>query len=190
MNEAITTIPARQGKAAYADTGQRIKVINTLGNQVVDTWAFLASDLREQLSMEHSRSATYRILFKPGDSLVSNRFRSMLSIEDDTSPGIHDTLHAACSAASYRFYGHDQSHPNCEDNLREVMLTRDLELDAIPCPWNLFEHALVAADGSLSDETSAARPGETCWCQALRCLAACAAPSAGHGANLGARDVP
>ncbi|MBS37414.1 MAG: aminomethyltransferase [Thiotrichales bacterium] len=172
MTSATNRIEISAGAAVAVDVaaGQCIRVVNSFGGQVVDTWAFLASDLREQLSMEHSRSATYRILFKPGDSLVSNRFRAMLRIEADTSPGIHDTLHAACSAASYRFYGHDQTHPNCEDNLRGVMLTRDLELDAIPCPWNLFEHALVAADGSLSDETSAARPGDYVEIRALEPL--------------------
>ena len=40
MSASIITIPARSGKAAYAEAGQRIKVINTHGQQVVDTWAF------------------------------------------------------------------------------------------------------------------------------------------------------
>ncbi|MBT7646458.1 MAG: DUF1989 domain-containing protein, partial [Rhodospirillaceae bacterium] len=32
--------------------------------------------------------------------------------------------------------------------------------DSIPCPWNLFEHAVVQADGSLLDEPSAAAAGD------------------------------
>jgi len=127
---------------------------------VVDTWAFAAVDAAECLSMEHSRSATYRILFRPGDTLVTNLFRPILTIVADTSPGIHDTLHAACSAEGNVFYGVAQSHPNCEDNLKAVMAERGVRLSRIPCPWNLFEHAPVAADGSLSDEPSAAKAGD------------------------------
>ncbi len=37
-------IPARRGKAAQLQRGQVVKVINTTGQQVVDTWAFNAGD--------------------------------------------------------------------------------------------------------------------------------------------------
>ena len=47
MSASIITIPARSGKAAYAEAGQRIKVINTHGQQVVDTWAFRRDNLKE-----------------------------------------------------------------------------------------------------------------------------------------------
>ena len=38
--------------AARVAKGQRIKVINTHGSQVVDTWAFSAGDVTEWMSME------------------------------------------------------------------------------------------------------------------------------------------
>ncbi len=41
----LVTIPARSGKAARASAGQRIKVVNSHGTQVVDAWAFNALDL-------------------------------------------------------------------------------------------------------------------------------------------------
>jgi uncharacterized protein len=153
-------IPAKSARSVELAQGARFRVVNTHGRQVVDTWAFATGEPAEYLSMEHSRSATYRILFRPGDTLVTNRFRPILTIEADTSPGIHDTLHAACSAEGNAFYGAAATHPNCEDNLKAAMAERDVRLRTIPCPWNLFEHAPVAADGSLRDEPSAARPGD------------------------------
>ena len=36
----MDTIPARRGKATYLKQGQSIRIINTHGEQVVDTWAF------------------------------------------------------------------------------------------------------------------------------------------------------
>jgi uncharacterized protein len=153
-------IPAKSARSVELAKGAVVRIVNTEGHQVVDTWAFVAADPAECLSMEHSRSATYRILFRPGDTLVTNRFRPILTILADTSPGIHDTLHAACSAGSNLFYGASATHPNCEENLQQAMLERGVELDRIPCPWNLYEHAPVAPDGALSDKPSAARAGD------------------------------
>jgi len=94
-------IPARRGKAVRLSKGQRIKVINTKGQQVVDTWAFNAEDLHEFMSMEHSRVAIDRIIPGVGDALVTNRRRPILTLVEDTSGGIHDTLFAACDRWRY-----------------------------------------------------------------------------------------
>ena len=51
----LVTIPARHGKAAAAKAGQMIRLINTHGYQIVDTWAFNAHDVNEFMSMEHCR---------------------------------------------------------------------------------------------------------------------------------------
>ena len=140
--------------------GHSCRVVNTWGGQVVDTWAFVFDDYDEYLSMEHSRSANYKLLFTPGDHIYSNRFRSLLRLAADTSPGIHDTLHAACSKGSNHFYGAAQESPNCQDNLVQQMKQQCFDLKHIPCPWNLFEHALVATDLSLADEPSTAKAGD------------------------------
>lgn len=60
----LVTIPARQGKALHLKKGQFIRVINTHGSQVVDTWAFKEDDLNELMSMEHTRSAILCLLPK------------------------------------------------------------------------------------------------------------------------------
>lgn len=156
----LVPIPPGEARGVTVEAGGIVRIANTEGHQVVDTWAFCTADPREFLSMEHSRSATYRILFKPGDTLVSNRFRPMLTILADTSPGIHDTLHAACSAENNRFFGMTSTRPNCEDNLKGVMADRGVCLGPIPCPWNLFEHAIVRPDGSLMDEPASATAGD------------------------------
>ena len=72
------TIPARKGKAAHLAKGQSVKVINTLGEQVVDAWAFNADDLGEFMSMEHTRVALVAIVPEVGDALVTNQRRAIL----------------------------------------------------------------------------------------------------------------
>ena len=154
-------LPPGEGRAVRVVADGRVRIVNSEGGQVVDTWAFSAADPTEHLSMEHSRSALYSLLFRPGDVLVSNRFRPILEVAGDTSPGIHDTLHAACSRESYRFYGVEPPAMACEDNLRAVLAGEGLSWPgSIPCPWNLFEHAPVVGGMKLVDEPSAARAGD------------------------------
>src|SRR5260221_235467 len=89
------TIPARKGKAAFVAKGQIIRVINTHGQQVVDTWAFNRADLSEFMSMEHSRAGLLKIIPAPGDTMLSNHRRPIVTFVEDNSGGIHDTLMAA-----------------------------------------------------------------------------------------------
>ena len=144
------TIPARKGKAAFVGMGQRIKVINTHGQQVVDTWAFNRADLKEFMSMEHSRTALANIMAKDGESMVTNQRRPILTVLEDTSSGIHDTLMAACDRYRYELLGCTEYHDNCTDNLAAAMAELGLTPPETPSPWNLFMNIPVAADGSLS----------------------------------------
>lgn len=153
-------VPAKGARALRVAAGRRVRVVNSEGGQVVDTWAFRASDPGEHLSMAHSRSATYRIFFRVGDVLVTNRFRPIVRITEDTSPGRHDTLHAACSAEGNRFFGVPSPTPNCEDNLRAALGAQGVSDAPVPCPWNLYEHADPGAEGELVDRPASAAAGD------------------------------
>ena len=141
-------------------TNQLFRVVNTFGGQVVDTRAFDVEDANRYLSMEHSRSALYKLHFQVSDTLVDNHFQPMLEIMDDTSPGVHDTLHAACSPGSYQHYMGHPSHPNCQDNLLQQLADHGIFRQSIPCPWNLFESAKVGNGMELKDDSSPAKPGD------------------------------
>src|SRR5713101_1787878 len=131
-------IPARRGKAVRVRKGQRIKVINSKGQQVVDTWAFNADDMQEFMSMEHSRVAIGRIIPGIGDALVTNRRRPILTLTADTSGGIHDTLFAACDRWRYELLGCTGYHDNCTDNLAAALAELGLAPPETPSPLNLF----------------------------------------------------
>src|SRR5436305_7631016 len=92
----LVEIPARKGKAARVRRGETVRVINTKGQHVVDSWAFSAEDLRECMSMEHSRVSIGGIIPKIGSVFVTNKRRPILTVVEGTSGGIHDTLIAAC----------------------------------------------------------------------------------------------
>lgn len=167
---SLITIPARRGKAVVLDAGQRVRVVNTHGQQVVDTWAFtrpsLAGDDEPELmspefmSMEHTRTALGRLMAQVGDSMVSNRRRPILTLLEDTSPGIHDTLLAACDRYRYALLGCSGYHDNCTDNLAAAMAELGFDPPETPSPWNLFMNIPVGAGGSLSFQAPVSKPGD------------------------------
>ena len=157
---SLIAIPARRGKAAHVNAGQSVKVINTHGRQVVDTWAFRRDDLTEFMSMEHSRTALARIMPEVGQSMVTNRRRPILTLVDDTSGGIHDTLLAACDRYRYELLGCNEYHDNCTDNLAAALAELGLTPPEMPSPWNLFMNIPVSTDGSVGFEPPVCQPGD------------------------------
>lgn len=155
----MTSIPARSGKAVRLRAGQRVRVINTHGQQVVDTWAFSAVDLGEFMSMEHARVAMGHIIPMIGDSLVTNRRRPILQIVEDTSGGIHDTLIAACDRWRYEQLGCPTYHDNCTDNLAAAMRELGLVAPETPSPLNLFMNIPVREGGRIEFLPPVSRPG-------------------------------
>ena len=156
----IVRIPARRGRAVGLARGQSIRIVNTHGQQVVDTWAFAADNPREFMSMEHLRAAIGRIVPRAGDALVTNRRRPILAFVEDTSPGIHDTLIAACDSYRYAQLGCGGYHDNCTDNLHEAMRALGLAAPECPCPLNLWMNIPVSADGRTDWGVPASKPGD------------------------------
>ena len=157
---SLITIPARRGKTAFVAEGQHVRVVNTHGQQVVDTWAFRRDDLAEFMSMEHSRTAIGRTMPTLGQSMVTNRRRPILTLAEDTSGGIHDTLLAACDRYRYELLGCTDYHDNCTDNLAAALAELGLTPPETPSPWNLFMNIPVGLEGSLSFEPPISSPGD------------------------------
>ncbi|HML10074.1 MAG TPA: urea carboxylase-associated family protein [Stellaceae bacterium] len=143
-------IPARRGIATPLAAGQGVRVVNTFGQQVVDTWAFCRGDMHEFMSMEHTRIFIGRIIPQVGDALVTNHRRPILTLTEDTSGGIHDTLVAACDRWRYELLGAQGHHDNCTDNLAAALAALGLAPPETPSPLNLFMNIPVI-DGNRID---------------------------------------
>jgi uncharacterized protein len=152
-------IPARKGKAARLGRGAAVRVINTKGQQVVDFWAFTAADLSEFMSMEHSRVALGHIIPAQGDTLVTNRRRPILTLVEDTSGGVHDTLFAACDRWRYELLGHAGYHDNCTDNLAAALAELGLRAPEVPAPLNLFMNIPVIDGNRVEVRPPVSTPG-------------------------------
>jgi uncharacterized protein len=153
-------LPARHGTAIPLRVGEQLRITNLQGGQVVDAWAFAGVGLSEYMSMEHTRVALTRLVPQVGDGLYSSRRRPLLTLLADTSPGVHDTLMAACDRERYRQLGGDDHHANCADNFRRALAARGVQADRVPAPLNLFMNIRWREDGSLEFLPSPARAGD------------------------------
>jgi len=145
----------------------RDSIINTHGTQVCDTWAFNAADMSEFLSMEHMRQVINRIRPKVGDSLATNHRRPIMTLEADSSPGVHDTFLAACDLWRYRNLGVAGYHDNCADNLRMAMKAIGLRVAEVPSPLNLWMNIPIRDDLSVGWEPPVSKPGDSVTLRAV-----------------------
>lgn len=131
-------------------------------------WNQLQSDAppMEYMSMTHTRAATLHLRPKVNDTLVSNLREPILTLVEDTSPGIHDTLIAACDPARYKGLGVEdwQHHGSCSENLVLALkelndraglkgakgVGSDVTINSVPAPLNLFMNIPWNDEGDVS----------------------------------------
>ncbi|KAG6997846.1 hypothetical protein G7Y79_00037g073640 [Physcia stellaris] len=136
-------IKARHGRSIRLSEGQRIRIYNPSGSQVVDFFAFSpptvdrssdasSSEQLEFLSVAQTRVSNLRLIPQPNDVLFSNLRRPMFTITEDTwieGGGKHDTLIPACDEIRYRNLGvkfpsdpdPGEGHRSCATNLEEEL---------------------------------------------------------------------
>ena len=156
----LRTLPARGGKAVRLGRGRHVRIVNSHGEQVVDSWAFNAEDMGEYMAMDATRADLRRLVPRVGDRLLTNRRRAILTLVEDTSPGVHDTLMAACDRWRYGLLGFEGYHDNCADNLSRGLSELGLAASHTPAPFNLFMNIPWTTEGALSFEAPASRPGD------------------------------
>ena len=153
-------VPPRSGVAVRVKVGQLLWVENTHGTQVCDFWAFLAADLKQFLSMSHCRTWLQRVMPQIGDPLVSNLRQPLFILEEDTSPGVHDTIMSCCDWPRYQLLGCTEYHDNCADNLRMALQAIGLSPPLIPDPFNLWMNIPITQDGHTSFEPTVSSAGD------------------------------
>jgi uncharacterized protein YcgI (DUF1989 family) len=164
--ETPRILRAREGIAVPLGSGERLRIVNTHGGQVVDTWALAQADPSEYLSMEHTRTSLAKLVPAAGDHLYSSRRRPLLTLIEDTSPGVHDTLIAACDPQRYRLLGVEGYHASCAENLRHALAPHAIRPDHVPAPLNLFMNIRWDDDGRLEFLPSPAQAGDYVTLQA------------------------
>jgi uncharacterized protein len=160
---ASSVLPARHGTAVALAAGDRLEIVNRDGGQVVDWWALAhpRDGDDEYASMEHTRAALRRLVPRVGDAIYSTRRRPLVTLVQDTSPGVHDTLIAACDPERYRLLGGAPDHPSCAQNFAAAIAEHGRSLPRAPAPLNLFMAIPWTAEGELEFAPSPARAGDS-----------------------------
>lgn len=156
----VYEVPARHGRAVRLKRGQTIKIINTHGTQVADMWAFNAGQMSEFMSMEHLHAWIDRVNPRPGDQMVSNHRRPILTFKTDTSVGVHDTLIAPCDIYRYRTLGVEGYHDSCADNLRLALKAIGLRTREVPGSLNLWMNIPFDGEGKIQWLPTVSKPGD------------------------------
>ncbi|CAD0113658.1 unnamed protein product [Aureobasidium uvarum] len=131
----------------------------------------------EYLSMPHTRASTLHMVPRVNDVLVSNLREPMLTLIEDTSSGVHDTLIPACDPQRYKALEIEdwEQHGSCAENL--VLALKELNdraglkgpkgvgasvtVNSVPAPLNLFMNIPWKGDkGDLSFESPKCKEGD------------------------------
>ena len=163
----LIEIPAGRGAAVGLAAGEALHLVNSFGSQVVDTWALNRHDIREYLSVEHTRRMLFDLFPGKGDRLFSNRRTPMLLIEEDSAGVPPDMLLACCDPWLYRHYGCAEGHANCHDNFLAALAAIGVATSHVPNPLNLWMNIPVSENRKIALEPPASRPGDFVVLRAL-----------------------
>lgn len=108
--------------------------------------------------MAHTRATLGSLRLRVGDHLYSDLRRPIMTLVEDTSPGIHDLLFPACDRHRYELLG-SADHDNCCDNFRAAIEELGHVRESVPCPLNLFMNVSLASDRTLALAPAVSRPG-------------------------------
>ena len=143
-----TVIGPDSGAALAVGPGQRIRVTDVRGLQVVDMAVFNRANPREKLSTSYSRSRFDpnvpgkfhpRDKLTTGDYLMSTLNREMMRIVADTPAvkGMHDAHGRMCNRRLFRVLGKGE-RDGCHEIIAHAMAPYGLLAEDIPDTFDLF----------------------------------------------------
>ena len=153
-------LPARTGWSARLPAGTTFRLIDVEGGQAADLWVFNPEGTDEFLSAHHSRVHMGQAYPVVGWTFVTNERRPILEFTEDTSPGRHDCLAAACDRVRYEQLGGGSDHGSCEENLQAEARRHGFTVAHAPQPFNVFANFRVYDDGRFELEPCVTRPGD------------------------------
>jgi uncharacterized protein len=170
------TIPPRSGQAYVVKKGQRIKVIDADGGGICDFVIYNANDLRERLSQARTKVDQGKIFLSTGDRVYSKSNNVMMTIVEDSCPGLIDLQYGMCSKWVYdklksEYQGFtDRFTPGgplgipdwgCWENLTRALEGWNILPEDIPDPLNLFTNVSIDCEtGRMGLVDGYSKPGD------------------------------
>jgi hypothetical protein len=167
MSRAIETaieahhVPAESPWSGFVRKGQTIRIVDSEGQQAVDTIFYRAGDFAERYSAQDTMRVQGAAYIGAGTKIISNEGNVMLTVTADTS-GRHDTSAGACSCESNSVrFGHDTKYLHaCRDNfLLEVSKHGMGKRDIVP-NINFFMNVPIEPTGEMTIADGLSKPSD------------------------------
>lgn len=156
---AMTRIAPQSGTAFKIKRGQTLRVMDPMGEQVSDLFAFDEHDHSCALSSGRSLDYASKIYLSTGDLLYANNSKVMFTIVDDTC-GMHDFLLTPCSQEMFEIlYKHQGHHPSCFENLSVNLKEYGIKPSQITTTFNIFMNVKVDPLGKVTVGVPISKPG-------------------------------
>ena len=155
-------VPGSHARAVRVKAAKTIRVVNTHGTQVVDFWALRADRPDIAMSMQHSRIRWRNLRPRPGDEMLDEERATIMTLVEDTSPGVHDTVIAACDPFRYAQLGAAPGHRSCCTNFAEALAELSVvRTGPVPAPLNLFMNIPWDLEGNITFEPTVSAAGDS-----------------------------
>ncbi|WP_409934467.1 urea amidolyase associated protein UAAP2 [Methylophilus sp. VKM B-3414] len=155
-------IPAGEPYLFEVKAGQTFRLLDSEGNQAVDTLFYSASNPRERYDAQRTMRNQNKVYLTTGTTLYSNLGNPLATIVADTC-GRHDTLGGACAQESNTVrYSLDKRYMHsCRDNFMCACL-HDGRLNKrdIGANINFFMNVPVTQEGGLTFADGISAPGK------------------------------
>jgi uncharacterized protein len=154
-------VPAESPWSGLVLNGQTIRIVDSEGQQAVDTIFYRAGHFAERYSAQDTMRTQGAAYIGTGTKIVSNEGNVMLTVVADTS-GRHDTSAGACSCESNTVrFGHDTRYLHaCRDNfVLEVSRHGMSKRDVVP-NVNFFMNVPIEPSGEMTIVDGLSKPGD------------------------------
>ncbi len=154
-------IPARAPWSAVVKKGQSLRIVDTHGQQAVDTLFYNAHDLQERYSGQDTLRAQGSAYIGIGTQLISSEGRVMARVTAD-SCGLHDTCAGACSCESNTVrFGHGTKYQHaCRENFIIEAAKHGLTKRDIVPNLNFFMNVPFDTTGNFTVVDGVSKPGD------------------------------
>ena len=154
-------VQAGDGWTGVVRAGQALRIVDSHGNQAVDTLFYDAHDHAERYSAQDTIRAQRRIYLTTGSRLLTGSGRELMTIVADTC-GRHDTLGGACSQESnaVRYGEHTRHMHACRQTFLSAALAHGLQKRDLTHNANFFMNVPVTPEGGLTFEDGLSAPGK------------------------------
>ena len=154
-------VEAGDGWMRVVTSGQHLRIVDSDGNQAVDTLFYDAHDPAERYSAQDTIREQGSIYLTTGSRLLTGSGAPLMTIVADTV-GRHDTLGGACSQESnvVRYGEHTRHQHACRQTFMAEALAWGLEKRDLTHNVNFFMNVPVSPDGKLTFEDGLSAPGK------------------------------